>query len=190
MNLTTVPEYLSALDRNAGSIEQPDTRTCQATCIFAVTGGNTSIGNIYEDLHRQGVPGDPAVMAEYLREHYCDRYRLHMDASVNDIREWIRSGAVIITHGWFTDSGHVLILDGATDTGFRVMDPWAEFDGPSWEYPENPDRAFSGVYSDILIYAACIASFNADDAHDIYLNGVVNRSVKGAWVHVITPGVG
>ncbi|MGL5062266.1 MAG: hypothetical protein ACRC62_20005, partial [Microcoleus sp.] len=186
MQVTTVKEYLQAIKN--GPICQPDALTCQSTCIFAVTGGTTSIGHIREDLLQLGTAGDPAVMAQYLRDHFGDRYALHMTASINDMRSMIRSGSVLITHGWLTDAGHVFILDGVNDRSFRVMDSWEEFDGVNWTYPSDLE-SFQGNYSDALIWAACVAGNSVDDAHWLYENQAIDRSQKGAWVHEIKPGV-
>lgn len=184
MKLTKAAEYLSAIKN--GPICQPDAVTCQSTCIHAVMGGTTSIGNIREDLLQLGTAGDPAVMAQYLGDHFGDRYSLHMAASINDMRSTIKFGSVLITHGWFTGPGHVIILDGVDDRSFRVMDPWEEFDAINWNYPSDLE-SFQGSYSDALIWAACVAGNSSDDAHWLYENQAIDRSQKGAWVHEIKP---
>lgn len=184
MKLTKVPEYLKAIKN--GPICQPDAVTCQATCIHAVMGANTSIGNVREDLFQIGNPGDPSVMAEYLKAHFAERYSLHLEASINDIRSMIKSGSVVIIHGWFSNSGHVIIIDGANDLSFRVMDPFEEFDAINWIYPSNL-ASFQGLYSDALIWAACVAGDGPDHASYLYENQAIDRSQKGAWVHEIKP---
>ena len=187
MELTTAKEYLESIAD--GPISQPDGVTCQSVCIAAVIGGETSIGHIREALFQLGEPGDPAVMAEYLAAHFGDRYSLDMTASIDDMRAWINGGEVLITHGWFTGPGHVICLDGVDKKGFRVMDPWEEFHAFEWLYLTDA-TAFQGVYSDDLIYAACVAGESRSDAHFIYLKGEsIDRARGGAWVHRIKPGV-
>jgi hypothetical protein len=149
-------------------------------------GAGTSIGSIRQDLLELGTPGDPEVMAQYLEGHFKERYSLHLDASINDIRSMIRSGSVLIIHGWFSNSGHVIILDGANDRSFRVMDPFEEFDALNWRYPSNLE-SFQGLYSDALIWAACVVGTGPDDASYLYENQAIDRSQKGAWVHQIKP---
>ena len=187
MKLTTVPEYLKAI-RN-GPISQPDGVTCQSTCIAAAIGGETSIEHVRDALSQIGEPGDPSVMGQYLRAFFGDRYSYHSNASIDDMRSYVDAGSVLITHGWFTDSGHVICIDGVDLKGFRVMDPWEEFHGFEWQYLSDVD-AFQGIYSDDLIYAACVAGESRSDAHFIYLKGEdIDRLRGGAWVHRIAPGV-
>ena len=187
MKLTTVPEYLKAIKN--GPISQPDGVTCQSTCIAAVIGGDTSIGHIREALFQLGNPGSPEIMAQYLAAHFGDRYSLNLTASIDDMRSDINEGCVLITHGWFTGPGHVICLDGVDSKGFRVMDPWEEFHGFEWMYLADV-TAFQGIYSDELIYAACVAGESRHDAHRIYLeDSPIDRSRGGAWVHRIKPGV-
>lgn len=187
MKLTTVPEYLESIAD--GPISQPDANTCQATCIAAVMGMDVSIAQVRADLLAIGEAGNPAVMAEYLTAHFGDRYSLNMTASIDDMRSWINDGEVLITHGWFTGPGHVICLDGVDKKGFRVMDPWEEFHAFEWLYLADT-TAFQGIYSDDLIYAACVLGESRSDAHRIYLSGEeIDRSKGAAWVHRIKPGV-
>ena len=187
MKLTTVPEYLKAIKN--GPISQPDGVTCQSTCIAAVIGGDTSIGHVREALFQIGNPGSPEIMAHYLAAHFGDRYSLNLTASIDDMRSDINEGCVLITHGWFTGPGHVICLDGVDSKGFRVMDPWEEFHAFEWDYISEVS-AFQGIYSDELIYAACVAGESRHDSHRIYLeDGPIDRSKGGAWVHRVAPGV-
>ena len=187
MKLTTVSEYLESIKN--GPISQPDGVTCQSVCVSAVMGGKRSIAQVRSDLLEIGEPGDPAVMAEYLEEHFGDRYSLDMTASIDDMRSWINGGEVLITHGWFTGPGHVICLDGVDKKGFRAMDPWEEFHAFEWLYLSDVD-AFQGIYSDDLIYAACVLGESRSDSHRIYLSGgAIDRARGGAWVHRIKSGV-
>lgn len=186
MKITTVPEYLSAISN--GPISQTDENTCQSTAIHAVLGGEPSIEQIRLDLLDIGTAGDPGVMAQYLREALGDRYQYEGSASIAEMKQWIRSGEVLITHGWFTGSGHVIVLDGCDDRGFRVMDPFEEFDGATWRY-YGELQAYSGRYSDLLIYAACVVGENKWDADAIYQLRTIDLSHQAAWVHRIKPSV-
>ena len=186
MKLTTVPEYLKAIAN--GPISQPNGYTCQSTCICAATGGDVSIGNIRDALSLIGEPGSPDVMGQYLTKFFGSRYSYHSASSINDIRADIDAGCLVIIHGWFTRSGHVICLDGEDSTGFRVMDPNDEFHTDIWDYPAE-DQAFQGTYSDLCIYAACIAGESRDDAHAVYSAGAIDHAKGGAWVHRIAPGV-
>ena len=187
MKLTTVAEYLKAIAN--GPISQPDGNTCQSTCIAAVMGLEVSIAQVRSDLLEIGEAGNPAVMAEYLTAHFGDRYSYHSAASIDEMRSDVNEGCVLITHGWMTKAGHVICLDGVSEKGFRTMDPWEEFHAFEWAYLADID-AFQGIYSDELIYAACVAGESRHDAHRIYLeDSPIDRSKGGAWVHKIKPGV-
>ena len=187
MKLTTVSEYLESIAD--GPLSQPDARTCQATCIAAVMGLDVSIAQVRADLLQIGEAGNPAVMAEYLTAHFGDRYSLDMTASIDDMRSWINDGSVLITHGWMTEEGHVICLDGVSEKGLRVMDPWEEFHAFEWDYIAEVS-AFQGVYSDELIYAACVIGESRSDSHRIYLeDGAIDRAKGGAWIHRIRSGV-
>ncbi len=186
MKITTSPEYLSAIA--SGPISQICENTCQATCVHAVLGGEPSIVQVREGLVSMGQAGDPAVMAEYLHKYFASRYQYEGAASISDMKSWIRLGEVLITHGWFTGSGHVIILDGCDDRGFRAMDPFEEFDGPTWQY-HGELQSYQGRYSDLLIYAACVAGNSKWDADAVYQIGAIDLSHKAAWVHRIKPSV-
>jgi hypothetical protein len=127
-------------------------------------------------------------MAEYLRGVLGDRYEYEGIASIAEMKAWIRSGEVLITHGWFTGSGHVIVLDGCDDKGFRAMDPYEEFDGSTWRY-YGELQAYSGRYSDLLIYSACVAGESKWDADAIYQLRTIDLNHKAAWVHRIKPPI-
>ena len=176
------PEYLQSIVN--GPISQPDSDTCQSTCIYAVTGGHHSIESIRAALTAIGVAGDPAVMGAYLKEFFGDRYEYTAHASISNIKDWIGLGDVVITHGWFTGVGHVIVIDGCDDRSLHVMDPWEEFSAATWSYPGGVG-AFAGTYSDRLIYAACVAGESLDDADALYQEGAIDRAEGNAWVHRI-----
>lgn len=186
MKITTSPEYLSAIAN--GPISQPDCDTCQATCLYAVTGGHESIESIRAALVSIGVAGDPTVMGVYLREFFGDRYEYTAHASIANMKDWIGLGDVLITHGWFTKSGHVIVVDGCDDRSLHVMDPNDEFEASQWRYLGEV-AAYSGTYSDRLIYAACVAGVDCVDADALYQEGAIDRVEGNAWVHRIKMGV-
>jgi len=186
MKLTTVREYLKAIAD--GPLTQPNGYTCQSTCIAAAIGGDVPIMTIRDALSQIGDPGSPDVMGQYLTKVFGDRYSFHSNASINDIRAHLDAGCVVIIHGWFTGSGHVVIIDGDDGTGFRMMDPNDQFNAPEWDYPQEVS-GFQGIYSDLCIYSACIAGESRDDAHNVYAGGTIDRAKGGAWVHRIAPGV-
>jgi hypothetical protein len=168
------------------NLSQPDARTCQAACIGMAV-GDRDIQGIRRKLDSLGSAGSPRVMAEVIRA-YGKPYSLEMDASLAEVIGWLKAGEFLITHGWFTGPGHVICLDGLKRTPkgtrhlFDVRDPWGEFDFPAWKY--LPGATFyTGFYSELGIYAACVAGTSAADASARYRAGVVNRAQGGMWVH-------
>lgn len=170
------------------NISQPDASTCQAACIGMAV-GDSNISGIRQKLIARGAAGDPAVMGHIIRT-YGRPYRYDGNASLAQCFEWLKAGEFLITHGWFTGSGHVICLDGLRDDGngrfsFDVKDPWSEFIGPLWTYNHN-SKFYDGFYSDLLIYAACVAGASSSDARRIYQAGTVDTARGGMWVHRFT----
>lgn len=171
------------------NVSQPDPYTCQSACISMVTGDD--VNSIRLALLAGGQAGDPYNMGRILRSKLGDRYSFIADASLRQIRGWLRDGDFLITHGWFTPSGHVIGLDGIKidqslmGDRISVKDPWSEFNGASFKYDLGGDF-FDGFYSSYLIYATCVASGSYSHARQIYKRGELNSSLENAWVHRIT----
>lgn len=169
------------------NLSQPDAVSCQSACLGMAT-GNRDIAGIRQRLRSMGNPGDPATMARYVRSlQPAVKYQYTGDACLEDVYAWLKAGELLITHGWFTSSGHVICLDGlrANPNGSKsisVKDPWSEFDAPTWSY-STTSRFYDGYYSDRCIYAACVAGFNVIDARRIYNTSKVDTRRGGMWVH-------
>lgn len=169
------------------NLSQPDSSTCQAACIGMAV-NNPDIKAIRRRLLQFGNAGSPTIMGRVINEYPVD-YSLHLKASMNDIYAWLKQGNFLITHGWFTGSGHVICLDGKKsfpDSDKKlidVKDPWSEFDGPSWSYNNPSIKFYDGYYSDRIIYAACVESASVPGARKIYNSGRMNTSLAAAWVH-------
>jgi hypothetical protein len=165
-------------------VEQPDVSTCQSAAIARVV-GTTDVMSIRKALlgissRRGSMSGDPAVMGDYLKENVRE-YQFIPDGSLNQAKEALEQGYHLITHGWFTRSGHVIGLspfkDGEpykvhTSTGsyaFNAEDPWYEFDFPSWSYTRRSGDDIP--YSAYGIYAACVGSSGFGHAQQIYRKG-------------------
>lgn len=184
----TVSEWATAVQ--ALNLSQPDAYTCQSTCLAMAT-RNRDILGIRRQLQAMGDPGDPGVMARYARSVPGVKYEYDGDACLEDVYTWLKAGELLITHGWFTGSGHVLCLDGlrANPDGseaISVKDPWSEFDAASWSYPHT-SRFYDGFYSDRCIYAACVAGHSASDARNVYRFNQVDTRRGGMWVHRFKP---
>ena len=147
--------------------------------------GDQDVAGIRRKLAARGTAGDTAVMAAVIRE-YGRSYKYEANASLAQCYEWLKAGEFLITHGWFTGSGHVICLDGLQRVSnayrFDVKDPWSEFNVQTWRY-DLGGKFFDGFYSDLLIYATCVASTSAGDAQSIYRQGRVDVNRGGMWVH-------
>jgi len=184
-------------------LSQPDPTTCQAACL-AMAVGRDAIWEIRANLLGLGTPGDPWTMAKWAECRFPG-YEFHPNGSLSNCLEWVRRGDLLITHGWFTPAGHVIVLDGAeqrapsalgrishaipwtaspapADLKWDVCDPWAEFDGPTWTY-QGTARMFDGFYSSRLIWAGCVASRSFAQARYLYQKGTPRLDQGGMWVH-------
>lgn len=169
-------------------VRQPDGFTCQSACIAKIL-GTTDVYGIRDALEAMGTPGDPAVMGQYLRPR-VQSYQFLLTGSLNEAKDALDDGYVIITHGWFTYSGHVICLVGhepdPTTLSYRfiVDDPYGEFDFPNGRH--DPSRTGNNVrYSSYGIYAYCVASSGPDNAARIYADKRLLSSEKNAWLHII-----
>jgi len=168
------------------NLSQPDASTCQSACIGMAV-GDQDVAGIRRKLAARGTAGDTAVMAAVIRE-YGRPYKYEANASLAQCYEWLKAGEFLITHGWFTGSGHVICLDGLKindETGRRYLDakdPWSEFNVQTWRY-DLSIKFFDGFYSDLLIYATCVAGTSVGDAQSIYRAGRVDVNRGGMWVH-------
>ncbi|MEB3354199.1 MAG: lysozyme [Cyanobacteriota bacterium] len=182
-------EWVTAI--KALNLSQPDASTCQAACIGMAVGDKDVMGirrRLLAEGGKVGQPaGSPAVMAAVIRQ-YGQPYRYEGNACLAEVYDWLMAGEFLITHGWFTGSGHVICLDGLRLAGpgvheLDVKDPWSEFDAPAWRY-SSQSRFYDGFYSERCIYAACVAGASNDDARRIYQgNAKVDHSQRGMWVH-------
>lgn len=172
------------------NLSQPDAITCQAAAIAMATGTRDVQGvrrQLDAEAARRGSSaGDPAVMAAVI-ERTGVPYRYEGDACLEQVYGWLKAGEFLVTHGWFTSSGHVLGLDGLKQAGdglhlLDVKDPYGEFDAPAWRYKDGA-RFFDGYYSDRCIYAACVAGAGAGDAAAIYKRQELDIKAGGMWVH-------
>lgn len=170
------------------NLSQPDSITCQSACIGMAV-GDRDVRGIRRKLLSYGTAGSPDVMGRVIRS-YGRPYQFVSNASLNDVYGWLKAGEFLITHGWFTGSGHVICLDGLKVIRARppirymidVKDPWSEFNAAAWRY-DLGGKFYDGFYSDGLIYAACVAGTSSANARRIYNEGSINTAQKGMWVH-------
>lgn len=59
---------------------------------------------------------------------------------LNAVKSHLKAGKPVITHGYFTDFGHIIVLVGYDDKGFLVHDPYGEW------FKGGYDTSASGAY--------------------------------------------
>lgn len=85
-------------------------------------------------------PGDLEILAQ--KHGYRPRFTAH--ATWEEVKAWLDQGKVCIVHGWFTASGHILVVVGYDDEKgcWIVHDPWGEW----FPMPRGYDTSVSGEY--------------------------------------------
>jgi hypothetical protein len=189
---------MSIVSKILDFVEQPDENTCQAAAIARVV-GTTDVMSIRRELLSSGRSrgldaGNPYLMGEIIAPK-VQEYQFIVDASLNQAKEALEQGYNLITHGWFTRSGHVIGMSPYEDGepykahpslntyAFNAEDPWYRFNFPDWSYTRQSGNNIP--YSAYGIYAACVASTNASHAASIYRRGELNSSLKNMWLHLI-----
>jgi hypothetical protein len=170
-------------------VPQYDAVTCQSAAIARVI-GSTNVRKIRNDLLSLGSPGDPTVMGAYLRDRVTE-YKYNGNASLNDAIAAIKAGYQLITHGYFTESGHVIGLSGwdAEEEVFNAEDPWFEFHFAEWSYEPWEISGDDQSYSARGIWAACVVGQGPGDAADFYGEGdrlgPKEYAERGLWLHMV-----
>jgi hypothetical protein len=173
-------------------VRQPDSQTCQAAACARLIGTH-DVHGVREELlmiarRRGSSAGDPYVMGELLAER-CRYYKFNDNASLNDARKALEEGCDLITHGWFTGSGHVIGISAVqpdpSNLSYKFVceDPWAEFDFPIWAYSGQGGNDV--LYSSYGIYAACVVGQSPSHARAIYDRGELNSATGGMWLHIV-----
>lgn len=185
-NVSAVKTEVNTLLK-VSNFSQPDASTCQSACV-AMAVNDPDIRSIRKKLLSTGLDaGSPTAMAKVIGG-YTKKYKFDSNASLDKVYEWLKAGEFLITHGWFTGSGHVICLDGIKlDSGtlshqISVKDPWSEFNALTWKY-DKASKFFDGYYSSRCIYASCVAGTSVSNARDIYNRGSLDTSRGGMWVH-------
>lgn len=116
---------------------------------------------------------------------------LTLKASLSDITRSLDSGEICILHGYWTESGHILVIRGYNDNGdFFVNDPAGEwfYSGYSKNSPVSPDnKGENKLYSRKLISSAGNAH-SKRDALDFYDTWDSNKidSTATMWLHRVS----
>jgi hypothetical protein len=166
-----------------GYVRQPDSSTCQSAAIARILGTN-DVMKVRRELLAIGSAGDPGVMGAYLKP-LIKEYQYSGNASLQNAIDALNAGYQLITHGWFTGSGHVIGLSKYDDAKkvFNAEDPWAAFNFPDWSYDFNKSGD-NQPYSALGIYASCVVGQSMSDAFRIYQGGKIDFAAKGMYLHM------
>lgn len=98
---------------------------------------------------------DPNALAKVV-ESYGFHDRFSTTASFDEVKEWLIQGNPAVTHGYFTASGHVIVIIGYNDKGFIVNDPYGELMySPSSKYYNTYTTGAGLTYSYNLMFDTC-----------------------------------
>jgi Peptidase_C39 like family len=90
---------------------------------------------LYDYADRHGLSRhDPHDLALIVEAYGC-RDDFRTNATIEQVKEWLAAGKPAVTHGYFTDFGHIVVLAGYDEQGFLVHDPFGEWN--SWGYLRN-----------------------------------------------------
>lgn len=117
----------------------------------------TGDGQLEDQLYRECLDRglsrhDPYDLAKLLRLHGVqDDFRT--DATWEEAKRWLAIDRnPLIAHGYFTRSGHIIVIRGYNEKGFIVNDPWGEW----WR--DGYDKSASGeglTYSYEMMEEVC-----------------------------------
>ncbi len=126
----TIP-YKSQLDN-----EENPTGSCNVTSLamcleFLGAKRKTSSGQFEDELYRYAEDHglsrhDPHDLAMLVEAYGC-RDDFRANATIEQVQNWLADGKPIVTHGYFTSFGHIVVITGFDDTGFIVHDPYGEW---------------------------------------------------------------
>jgi len=153
--------YLSQLD----NYENP-TGSCNVTSVamclkyFRVP-KRTNAAQLEDELYRYALNNnlsrhDPRDLVKVVEAYGCkDLFRTN--ATIEDVKDWLADLNPVITHGFFTTFGHIVVLVGYDDKGFYVHDPYGEW------FPTGYRTDLPGAYlhySYDLIKQVCLPDGN------------------------------
>ena len=80
-------------------------------------------------------------------------------ATLDEVKGWLAAGNPIVTHGYFTSFGHIIVLVGYDEKGFIVHDPYGEWYADGYDRNDPGDNNEKGKflnYSYQLIEETCM----------------------------------
>ena len=136
--------YLSQLNNTenpTGSCNVTSVAMCLLWGGIAPQNKNTQLEDeLYRYMENKGLSRhDPQDLATVVR-NYGLKDRFTSKASFDAVKKHLTAGNPCITHGYFTDFGHIIVIVGYDDKGFLVHDPYGEW------FSTGYDTTVSGAY--------------------------------------------
>ncbi|QZZ19169.1 C39 family peptidase [Leptothermofonsia sichuanensis E412] len=123
--------YKSQLDN-----EENPTGSCNVTSLamcleFLGAKRRVNSGQFEDELYRYAINRglsrhDPHDLAIIVEDYGC-RDDFRTNATIEQAQDWLADGKPIVTHGYFTSFGHIVVLAGFDEKGFLVHDPYGEW---------------------------------------------------------------
>jgi uncharacterized protein YvpB len=100
----------------------------------------------------------PDDLAQIVQD-YGGKDHFTKNATIDQVKDWLANGNPAVTHGYFTQSGHVIALVGYDSTGFIVHDPYGEWfaDGYDVNDPDDDEKGRFKHYSYQMIQDTCMS---------------------------------
>jgi len=99
----------------------------------------------------------PSDLAKVV-EAYGGKDKFRVKTTIDEVKNWLAQGNPAVTHGYFTDSGHVICLIGYNQKGFIVHDPYGEWFPNGYERNDrkNDQKGNALIYSYKMIERTCM----------------------------------
>ncbi|NJN63388.1 MAG: hypothetical protein HC795_19385 [Coleofasciculaceae cyanobacterium RL_1_1] len=126
--------YLSQLD-NVYKPQATSSLTSVAMCMAffgrpALNQGIQLEDELFQYCEKSGLARQSPHDLTKLIQAYGYNDRFDPKASWSAVKDWLAAGNPIITHGWFTKAGHIVVIRGYSNEGWIVNDPrgqWFEW---------------------------------------------------------------
>lgn len=145
--VTTPPPKPTTIDLNIPYLSQLDNvwnphGSCNVTSVAMCLGylghplKNTKAQQLEDELYQYCLSNglsrhSPTDLAKLVQRYGC-KDDFQPDAKWSDVKKWLEAGKPIIVHGWFSRSGHIIVIKGYNAKGWIVNDPYGEWF--SWGY--------------------------------------------------------
>lgn len=124
--------YFSQLDNSRNPFGSCNVTCCAMALAYFGVKGDGSAPQLEDQLYKKCLDKgwsrhDPYDLKELIESYPGVKDDFTPSGTIKDIQKAIDSGSVCILHGYFTRSGHIILVKGYDDTGLIVNDPYGEY---------------------------------------------------------------